>query len=229
MGDMSDVQTIARSDADGFDVALRRRTTGRRIVDELIVNGAFAMDSTETSSERALADAFGLNPGRVLVGGLGLGYTTERLLELGATQVDVVELSGALLTWAREGKTELLGRLAKDPRVRLHHGDIADVLGQQPAIPGLFGPWDAIALDVDNGPDSLIHHENARVYTPAALHSAMAHLEPGGKIAIWAQGASNQLFYDLSSMDPRTTERLVPVKRGRREIDYAIYVARKPA
>jgi spermidine synthase len=220
---MHEVRTVARSDSDGFEIALRRRGQGANAVDELIVNGAFAMDSASTQSEKVLAEALGPAPGTVLVGGLGLGYTTSRLLELGAQRVDVVELSGALIDWAHDGLTPLLGSLANDPRVTLHHGDVADVLDAQPAIPGLFGPWDSICLDIDNGPSFLIHAANARVYTPEALASAMQHLNPGGRLAIWAEGPSNQLWSDLLRLDPDATERLVPLTRGNREMDYAVY------
>ncbi len=222
---MHDVETLARSAEDGFDIALRRRGS----TDELIVNGAFAMDSTETRSERLLADAVGPDPGLVLVGGLGLGYTTWRLLETGASHIDVVEISGALIRWAKEGRTELLAQITSDPRVSLHHGDIADVLGSPEPLPGVFGPWDAICLDVDNGPDFLVHAHNAQLYEPRMLSSAMNHLVPGGKLAIWSQGVSKQLWYDMTCLDGRATERIVPLTRGNRELDYAIYTVTKPA
>lgn len=219
---------MGRAQEDGFEIALRRRGEGAHAVDELIVNGAFAMDSAETLSERLLAESIGPVAGNVLVGGLGLGYTTQALLDMGATSVDVVELSAALIAWAHEGLTSTLGSLAADPRVRLHHGDIADVVGSQAALPGLFGPWDAICLDVDNGPDFLIHHQNARVYAPETLASAMNHLVPGGRLAIWSESPSNQLWYDLLRLDGSATERLVPLMRGDRELDYAIYLVTKP-
>ncbi|HOB05690.1 MAG TPA: hypothetical protein PKM36_10525 [Propionibacteriaceae bacterium] len=226
---MHDVYTVARAESDGFEVALRRRGEGATAVDELIVNGAFAMDSLETRSEQVLAEALGPVPGDVLVGGLGLGYTTQRLLEMGATHIDVVELSAALIGWAKDGLTTLLGELAHDPRVTIHHGDIADVLVGQQAIPGIFGPWDSICLDVDNGPSFLIHPENARVYAPTSLSSAMHHLKPGGRLAIWAEGPSNQLWWDLAAIDPDATERIVPLIRGNREFDYAVYTATRRA
>jgi hypothetical protein len=223
-----DVVTVARSQQDGFDIALRRRTDGQRVIDELIVNGAFAMDSEQTFSEQLLAEVLGPTPGAALVAGLGLGYTTSRLLELGATTVDVVEISSALIGWAYEGLTEVLGQIAHDPRVRLHRGDIADVLCAPPTLPGFFGPWDAIALDVDNGPDFLIVAQNERVYHPATLASAMTHLRPGGRLAIWSQGTNRQLWFDLTQLGKEATERLVPLRRGDRQLDYAIYVVTHP-
>jgi spermidine synthase len=150
------------------------------------------------------------------------------LLDMGATQFDVVELSGALISWAKEGLTGSLAKLTADPRVRLHHGDVADVLHAQAALPGLFGPWDAICLDVDNGPEFLIHAANARVYEPQTLASALDHLQPGGRLAIWSESPSKELWYDLLKLDASATERLVPLKRGNRELDYAIYLVTKP-
>ncbi|MCC6498007.1 MAG: hypothetical protein IT193_17270, partial [Propionibacteriaceae bacterium] len=129
-----------------MDIVLRAREG----VDELIVNGVFAMDSTEVSSELALADAAG-PASTVLVGGLGLGYTVSRLLENGVERIRVVELAPELVDAARRGVTEQLGRLAADTRVELVAGDIAD----------FTGTWDAILLDVDNGPTFLIHDHNA--------------------------------------------------------------------
>ncbi len=223
-----DLVTLARSDEDGFDIALRRRGNGPGAIDELIVNGAFAMDSAETQSEKVLAETFGENPGSVLVGGLGLGFTTQRLLQLGATRVDVVEISGALIGWARDGLTPVLAEVTADPRVHLHHADIADVLTAPPALPGFLGPWDGIALDVDNGPDFLIVAQNERVYAPSTLELAITQLAPGGRLAIWSQGPSKQLFYDLSRLGD-ATETLVPLRRGDREMDYAVYVLPTPA
>jgi spermidine synthase len=113
---------IARADTPAGEVVLRRRDD----VEELVVNGVFAMDSAEVTSELALADAAGSPPGRVLVGGLGLGYTAARLLDSGAELIRVVELADPLITWARGGVTEQLGRVAADPRAELVDGDIVD-------------------------------------------------------------------------------------------------------
>jgi spermidine synthase len=222
------VTTVASAEEGGYEIVLRRRETSGRVVDELIVNGAFAMDSASTVSERLLAEAAGPEPGRVLVGGLGLGYTAARLLELGAAHLDVVEISAAVLAWARAGLIQPAGQLAQDPRVKLIQGDVAEILCHQPALPGVFGPWDAIVLDIDNGPDFLIHEGNARLYTFQGLRSALSHLVPGGKLALWSQGPSKDLWVDLLALDPGATERLVEATRGDRAIDYAIYTATRP-
>ena len=220
--------TLARSDADGYEIALRRRYLGDQTIDELIINGVFAMDSVRTSSEIALAEALGPEPGTVLVGGLGLGFTADHLLAMGATSLDIVELSGPLIEWANKGLTPTLAHVASDPRVSIRHGDVAALLCDQPTIPGLFGPWDSICLDIDNGPEFLIHEGNARLYTPEGIRRALAHLNPGGRMSIWSQSPSKEFWFDLTSIDPTATERLVDVHRGNRKMDYAIYTVHCP-
>jgi spermidine synthase len=202
-------------------VVLQRRGIGDDAVHELIVNGTFAMDSSETSSERQLARlAYDLGPdgGRMLVGGLGLGYTAYEASALSVGQVVVVELEAGLVRWAVEGLTPIFANLARDPRVHLVTGDVAEVLAE--AAPGSF---DAIALDIDNGPDFLIHHENASVYTPAFLRLAYERLAPGGRLAIWCQGPAPELLTALRSLGARPQQHLYNVQRGRRRFSYAIY------
>ncbi len=221
--------TLARSAADGYEIALKRRSTRDQTTDELIVNGAFAMDSAHTASEIALAEALGPHPGHVLVGGLGLGFTAAKLLDMGASQLDIVELSAPLIEWAEAGLTDVLGRVAHDPRVTLRQGDVATLLCGQPTIPGLFGPWDSVCLDIDNGPSFLIHEGNARLYTTEGIQAALGHLNPGGRMAIWSQAPSKEFWFDLISLDPTATERLVAVELANRRMDYAIYTVHNQA
>ncbi len=196
------------------EIALRRRDG----VTELVVNGVFAMDSVEVSSELALADAAGRPPGRVLVGGLGLGYTAARLLDAGAELVRVVELAAPLVEWARAGATRQLGRVASDPRVELAVGDVADEIAR--AEPG----WDAILLDVDNGPSFLIHDHNERVYSPAFLERCLHLLRPGGRLVIWCEAESPELETTLRRM-AKVQLITVGVNREGRSFDYALYSA----
>lgn len=206
------VETLGRARSTIGDIALRRRGA----VLELIVNGVFAMDSREVTSERALADAAGAAPGSVLVGGLGLGFTAARLLDRGAQMLTVVEYAGPLIAWAREGVTEQLGRVAHDPRVRLHQADIAAWL------PGCTARFDAILLDVDNGPSFLIHQPNAQVYSSAWLTAAATRLNPGGRLVIWCESPSPDLHRTLRQLG-RATETVIPVNREGRQFDYALY------
>ena len=111
-------------------------THGAETIEELIVNGVFAMDSSDTTSERRLAELAitGLTEGgRILVGGLGLGYTVAQLLGHGA--LDVVEIEECLIDWAYAGLTPTLQAVAADPSVRLHHADLRLVLTGLPQGP----------------------------------------------------------------------------------------------
>ena len=218
-------ETIARRTGPRGEVVLRRRVTGDDAVDELIVNGAFAMDSAETGSEQALADHAW--PGAtVLVGGLGLGFTVTALLDGRVASIDVVEIEDALVEWAYEGATARLGRVAGDPRVRLWVADVRTVLTEPNPRAEPTGPWDAILLDVDNGPDFLIHADNAALYGAEALRSAYRRLAPGGVLAIWCQGAHAGLWVELQKLSATAREERHVVQRGRHRIAYVIYSVR---
>lgn len=218
--------TLGRASTPRGEVVLRRSGD----VEELVVNGAFAMDSTETHSERELGRIAG-GARRVLVGGLGLGYTVAAVLDEADERgipviLDVVELEEALVAWAREGRTSTLARAASDPRVRLHVGDVAAVLGSRQATPA--GPWDAILLDVDNGPDFLIHAQNDALYAEPALRAAHARLAPGGVLAVWCQAPSRPLLEALRRVDPSAQETRHTVRRESRTFTYAIETVRRP-
>lgn len=222
---MEELVTLARADGPYGEVVLRRRGHGDTAVDELIVNGAFAMDSLESSSERALAQLpFPFGGARVLLGGLGLGYTAAELLTHDVESLDVVELEPALVTWARQEITVVLGGIAVDPRVRLRVADIATVLARR--SPG--EEWDAILLDVDNGPEFLIHPHNAALYSVEGLRMATERLRPGGLLAIWCSGPNPALLETLRAVGSSPSEHLHRVRRGDRAWSYAIYTVRRP-
>jgi spermidine synthase len=222
-------ETLGRAEGPRGEVALRRRTTddgGTHL--ELVVDGVFAMDDVDTSTERALAtEALRRLPGRdlqMLVGGLGLGWTAATALaqpRVGA--VEVVELHPALVRWAEEGRLPALP--PGDPRLRLRTGDVADVLAEH------SGRWDAVLLDVDNGPGFLVHPSNEALYRPAGLTGAMAALRPHGVLAIWSSSPAPRLRERLGRL-PTTAdaeELLLPVARDGRELTYAVVLARRSA
>jgi spermidine synthase len=231
---------IARAESARGEVVLRRRPTAAGSIEELIVNGAFAMDSAETSTERELG-RMANGADRVLLGGLGLGYTADEVLKSSVRRVDVVELEQPLIEWARLGLTEVLKRVASDPRVRLHSGDIADVLYgasaepvEAPAGPSMSpgsanptGPWDAILLDVDNGPDFLIYPQNADLYTGPLLGATYQQLTPRGLLAIWCQGEAPSLESALRQLSGAVGVTPLDVTRGAREVQYVIYTLRR--
>ena len=224
-GEHDEPVTLGRGVTPRGEVVLRRRGD----VEELVVNGTFAMDDTETHSERELG-RIAAGAHRVLVGGLGLGHTATAVLDeadrLGLpVQVDVVELEGDLVTWAKQGRTATLARVAADPRVRLHVGDVATALAGLRRGP--TGPWDAILLDVDNGPDFLIHAANEVLYAEPGLRAAYEQLAPGGVLAIWCQAPSPPLLAALRRVDPSAEETRHTVQRAGRRLTYAIDTVRR--
>ena len=172
--------TLARAATPHGEVVLRRRGP----VLELVVDGAFAMDTVDTSTEVALAEralARHPSPGHVLVGGGGLGMTTRAVLaDPRVVRTDVVELAAPLVAWARAGLVPDLAGLEGE-RCLLHVADVLDVLAGRA---GPQGPWDVVLLDVDNGPDFLVHSSNAPLYAPPALAAARRALAPGGLLVV---------------------------------------------
>jgi spermidine synthase len=218
---------LGRADGPHGETVLRRRGD----VVELVVDGVFAMDSEQTSTEAALAtlalerlpagdDHHGL---RVCVGGLGLGVTTLTLLaDPRVARVDVVELDAVLAGWMRDGLVPGAETLLDDARVTLRVGDVATVV---PALPA--GSLDAVLLDVDNGPEFLVHGANAPLYEPRFLTAAAARLRPGGILAVWSADPSPELRTRLAAACGPCDEVLLPVRRGRHVFEYAVYLARR--
>lgn len=119
---------------------------------------------------------------RVLVGGLGMGYTLRSALNgLGAkARVDVAELVPAVVRWNREFLADLAGSPLEDERVTVHEADVARM------IKTARGDYNAILLDVDNGPQALTSKDNDWLYSPRGLNAAFAALQPKGVLAIWS-------------------------------------------
>jgi len=137
--------------------------------------------SENTLAELACARIHGSRP-RVLIGGLGMGYTLAAALHrLGAqAQLIVVELVPAVVAWNQGPLAGLAGHPLEDPRVTVRTGDVAEILraGRE--------RYDAIVLDVDNGPEGLTRQGNIWLYTPPGLEAAYAALRPAGVLAIWS-------------------------------------------
>lgn len=190
----------------GDDVVVRRRDDGAL---ELRVNGVFVMDDVESTSERRLAEAVLERGARdVVVGGLGLGFTARALLaDPRVRRVLVAELHPAVVA-ANE---------IADPRLTVEIGDVRDLVEAQADRSA-----DAVLLDVDNGPDSLVHPGNAAVYGDAFVAECARILRPGGTLAVWSMADSRALRTTLGRhLDDVDAER-VPVRLQGRDEAYWI-------
>lgn len=119
---------------------------------------------------------------RVLIGGYGMGFTLRAVLGVVGpkAEVTVAELVPEILAWARGPMAAVANGCLDDPRVRVVEADVAEAIAAAPA------GYDAILLDVDNGPDGLVRAENNRLYAPRGLAAARAALRPGGVLAVWS-------------------------------------------
>jgi spermidine synthase len=144
------------------------------------------MVSWACRSEQALAtlacQRVSMDGGRMLIGGLGMGFTLGAALAVlpGSASVVVSELVPKVVEWAKGPLSHLFGDALSDPRVTVEVGDVHDM------IAGPAERFDAILLDVDNGPDGLISVANDRLYCNWGLRTAYAALRPGGVLAIWS-------------------------------------------
>ena len=200
---------------------MRRRDDGAL---ELRVNGVFVMDDLETSSERLLArSALGTGARRVLVGGLGLGFTTRELL--GSPDVErvvVAELHREILQLMRDGTIPGVD-LLDDPRLEIVVGDVRDVVAAQPSA-----CFDAILLDVDNGPDFLVHDANALVYRGEFVATCAERLADDGLLSIWSMADSDALRQRLETRFEDVRAEPVDVRLQGREERYWILAGRRP-
>ncbi|MDE1992245.1 MAG: hypothetical protein KGI75_07055 [Rhizobiaceae bacterium] len=147
------------------------------------------MNSRLSGSERALATLScekikDRSSPHILIGGLGMGFTLRAALGvLGKdAKVTVAELVPAVVAWARGPMTSVFEGCLDDPRVAIHEGDV------RPLIRSGKAAFDAILLDVDNGPDGITHEANDGLYDFAGLKAARDALRPGGILAVWSSG-----------------------------------------
>ena len=124
----------------------------------------------------------GRNAPHLLIGGYGMGFTLRAVLERldAAGRVTVAELVPGIIEWARGPMAELTAGCLDDPRVTLRMGDVRDAIRAAPRA------YDAILLDVDNGPDGLTRPANDGLYSARGLDEARAALRPDGVLAIWS-------------------------------------------
>jgi spermidine synthase len=216
---------------DGTPLALVRR--GEEWV--VRVAGQTLMSSRQQGSEEALARlALTERPNahRVLVGGLGLGYTARAALDalsLSAASnenvvVEIAELVPELVTWNHAHTGALAGHPLRDPRVRVFVGDVKACLLAR------TGPlaFDVILLDVDNGPTAVAHEKNNSLYQNGGVRACFEALRPGGVLAVWSSGPHPAYENRLARAGFRARTESVPVRRTKRGGSHTVFLGQRP-
>ena len=217
---------VARAESERGELVLRERDApdGSSVL-ELRANGVFVMDTAETTSERALAtEALRRHedPQRVLVGGLGLGFTLAEVLEDDRVRhVVVAEIEPALVRWLHEGTVPHGPALLSDRRVQVVTGDVAEILAAADAA------YDLVLLDVDNGPGYLVHDANAALYGADLLAVTRRAVRPGGLCVIWSAARDEALREAMTSVFGEAEEAGYDVDLQGREEQYWLYWSRR--
>jgi len=191
----------------------------------IMLGASELMNSRKSGSEEALAGLAAARLAdrrepRVLIGGLGMGFTLRAALAAFGADAEIVvaEIVPAVIEWAEGPLAHLFADSLDDPRVRIEAADVASLIR-----PG--AQWDAILLDVDNGPDGLTVESNDGLYTRAGLAAARAALRPGGVLAVWSAAPSPVFANRLRKAGFGVEEHVARAARGRGE-RHVIWIAR---
>lgn len=194
-----------------------------------LARGGELMNSRVHGSEIALAEQIGARLSdcprpRLLIGGLGMGFTLAAALRCvgDEAQVVVAELVPAVVAWNRGPLGGLAGHPLDDPRVKVREGDVARILRSEQA------GYDAVLLDVDNGPEGLTRKENDWLYGGDGLNAAYAALRPRGLLAVWSAGPDREFVQRLQKVGFEVDEVRVRA-HGSKGARHVLWFARRGA
>lgn len=223
---MTEYAEVARAESERGEVVLRRRIE-ERAADalELRVNGVFVMDTKETRSESELAAAaleLVEDPRDVVVGGLGLGFTVQRVLaDPRVARVMIVEIEEALVSWMRDGTIPHGPSLLADKRVHIVNADIVMAIAEATST------YDLVLLDVDNGPGYLVHDANSGIYEHDFIASSKLIVNPGGALVVWSANPAPELMSVMEKVFGNCTEHRYDVLLQERPEQYLLYLSRR--
>lgn len=216
-------EVLDRREGPYGEVVLRRH--GNLL--QIIANGCFLMDTSDGRSERLLVEAaYGALDGRaepeVLIGGLGVGFSlAHAAADPRWGRITVVEREQAVIDWHLDGPlSELSAAALADPRTRIVHADLRAYVNETSVT------YDALCLDIDNGPDWTVTEDNGGLYSQSGLAGCARLLRPGGVLAVWSAQPSPEFEGSLRNagfQQVRTEE--IPVARG---VPDAVHLAVRP-
>ncbi|WP_052326789.1 hypothetical protein [Deinococcus peraridilitoris] len=218
---------LGRTDVPGSVEELRLMQRGEEF-SIVLAQGGELMNSRVHASEDALAHlacaliAERAQP-RVLIGGLGMGFTLAAALRTlpDTAEVTVAELVSGLVEWNRGPLGACAGHPLLDHRVRLHVGDVGQLLRAQTSA------FDAIVLDVDNGPEGLTRPGNDQLYSAAGLRAAAQALRTGGVLAVWSAHRSEVFTRRLRQEGFHVEEHTVRARPGAKGARHTIWLAER--
>jgi spermidine synthase len=219
-------EQIGTAQVPGADVELRLMRRGDEF--SMMLGQNELMNSRLSGSEEALATLAckrmeGIKRPHLLIGGLGMGFTLRAALTvLGAeARITVAELVPAVIAWAREPMADLFGNSMTDPRASIREADVVDLIQSSPSA------FDAILLDVDNGPEALIRKANDALYDLKGLKAIRRALRPGGILAVWSSGPNASFSKRLRAADFDVNEVGVRATSKRSGAHHIIWFATK--
>jgi spermidine synthase len=212
----------------GADVALRLMRRGAEF--SMMLGQNELMNSRLSGSEEALATLAcrridGVKRPHLLIGGLGMGFTLRAALAVldAQARITVAELVPAVIVWARGPMADIFGDSLNDPRAVIREADVVEMIKASPSA------FDAILLDVDNGPEALIRKANDALYDLKGLQSIRRALRPGGILAVWSSGPNTAFSKRLGAADFEVDEVGLRATTKRSGAHHVIWFATKPA
>lgn len=222
-------ETIATARIPGGDTL----TLVRHGTDHVVMLGRDELMGTRMRfSEEQLAvltlEQLGRPAPRLLIGGYGMGFTLRAALAAMGPDglVTVAEIVPEIIEWARGPLAELTGDTLDDPRLTIEQWDVAAIIDD--ALDGTSPAYDAILLDVDNGPDGIVRTGNERLYTRTGLARARDALTPDGLLAVWSAAPDPKFTRRLKDAGFEVEERVVRARPNNKGPRHTIWFARKP-
>ena len=212
----------------GAEVELRLMRRGDEF--SMMLGPNELMNSLLSGSEEALATLAcrrieAVRRPHVLIGGLGMGFTLRAALAVlgGEARIVVAELVPAVIAWARGPMAGIFGDSLSDPRADIREADVVDVIRSHQSA------FDAILLDVDNGPEGLIRKANDALYDLKGLKTIRRALRPGGVLAVWSSGPNTSFSKRLSEAGFDVNEVAIRATTKRSGARHVIWFAARPS